>query len=321
MVRFALVGTSTPLIKTIERIGALEGLCLPVLYTEMNRAGEVHRLCAESGIEIRDIALLASPDAVNELSAVEPDWLLSISSPMILSADILQVPKGGSLNMHPGRLPDYAGMHAHQWAIRNGEKRFAATVHWMEPAVDAGPICYMEEFDITPDDTGFTVLVKCLNAGSRALLRCLSDILEDRVPPKNPQDLGRRHLYRHRDALDGRVDWSWPARRIVDFVRAADYGPFQSPTYVPSASGPRGRFHVRKAEVVGAFSEQAGTVVQIDDSGVVIAAGDGSCVRLRSVDIPSGDRARGAAVAEALGLRPGDRLDAQTASEPVICTP
>ena len=184
MVRFALVGTSTPLIKAVECIRTLDGLCLPVLYTEMDRAGEVHRLCAESGIEIRDIALLAAPGAAAELSEVQPDWLLSISSPMILPPQVLQVPRGGALNMHPGRLPDYAGMHAHEWAIRNGEQRFAATVHWMETALDAGPICYMEEFDVTSSDTGFTLLVKCLNAGSRALVRCLSDILDGRLPPR-----------------------------------------------------------------------------------------------------------------------------------------
>src|SRR5262249_26274406 len=67
-------------------------------------------------------------------------WLISVNSTVIIPSKILKLFEGRSLNFHPGLLPEYAGLHAHQWAIRNGGREFGVTVHRMERRIDAGTI-------------------------------------------------------------------------------------------------------------------------------------------------------------------------------------
>ena len=54
-------------------------------------------------------------------------------------------PTIGSFNLHPGPLPEYAGLNVPSWAIYEGEKRsHGVTVHWMDEGVDTGPIAWIE---------------------------------------------------------------------------------------------------------------------------------------------------------------------------------
>ena len=267
MNRIVLVGTSTPIIKVLERLeDYAEGLELMVLFGDSAPGGQVARSARRLGLELRSIDQLRRDDGVATLRTDAPDWLLNVNSTFIFGPELLAVPMRGCLNMHPGKLPEYAGLHTHQWAIRNGDSRFAATLHWMESEVDAGPIAYEREFDIAPDDTGLSLLMRCLNAGVEVVLEAVRDIAAGRTPPRIPQDRSRRRVYRHGDALDGSIDWALPARRIVDFVRAADYRPFQSPTYSPITRAGGVVFTVRKLEEMqAAVRSVPGTVLAVKD--------------------------------------------------------
>ena len=39
--------------------------------------------------------------------------------------------------------PEYAGLNAPSWAIYNGEPAHGVTLHWMEAAIDTGPIAWI----------------------------------------------------------------------------------------------------------------------------------------------------------------------------------
>jgi len=47
---------------------------------------------------------------------------------------------GRMLNIHPALLPQFKGLHTHRRALEAGVKRHGATVHFVVPEVDAGPI-------------------------------------------------------------------------------------------------------------------------------------------------------------------------------------
>src|SRR5574341_1452310 len=99
----------------------------------------------------------------------------------------------------------------------------------MEERIDTGAIVGVLRFPIRPDDTGLSLFSRCLATGAELFARIVNQILRGETLADVPQDLRRRRLYRHRDALDGRIDWSDTAEKIVDFVRAGNYEPFASP--------------------------------------------------------------------------------------------
>jgi methionyl-tRNA formyltransferase len=132
--------------------------------------------------------------------------------------------------MHPGPLPQYAGLNAVSWALYHGETSHAVTIHRIVPKVDAGPIAYQSWFDVTERDTALTVSVKCVKAGVPLLLELVKTAAADAAAiPAINQDLSRRRYFGTEIPAGGRLVWTRPARDVANFVRACDYQPFHSP--------------------------------------------------------------------------------------------
>jgi methionyl-tRNA formyltransferase len=189
---------------------------------------------------------------------------------------VLTAPRIGSFNLHPGPLPEYAGLSVPSWAIYNGETRHGVTVHWMESEIDTGAIAYAETVAVTGQDTGLSLSVKCIKVGVPLVARLLEDAARDPGSiPRVPQDLSRRRYFRRAAPDQGRLRWDLPARRIVDFVRASDYAPFPSPWGTPATVWDGAEVGVARAELTGERCEAAaGAVGRVADTAAMVAAGD-----------------------------------------------
>jgi methionyl-tRNA formyltransferase len=205
------------------------------------------------------------------------DLLLNVHSLYLIAGEVVAAPRIGSFNLHPGPLPEYAGLNTPSWAIYNGEPRHGVTVHWMEPGVDTGAIAYEASFELTDSDTGLSVSARCVREGVPLIERLLETAAEDPAAiPKDEQDLSRRHYYKRAEVPDaGRVVWSRPAQRIVDFVRASDYFPFASPWGSPATSLEGEELAVLKASRTGEPTQAPpGTVGEARERGIPVAAAD-----------------------------------------------
>jgi methionyl-tRNA formyltransferase len=285
MTRVVLSGDSSPMVKLLDRLDTTSGVEFPALYTSHPVGREIAVRAERLGTRLMDLADLGDPETCGSLAQFQPDWLLNVNSTQIFPPQVLNVPERGCLNMHPGLLPEYAGLHTHQWAIRNGERTFGATLHWMTPEVDAGDCAYRREFEISPADTGLSLFMKCVNAGVELAITALDDIASGREPPRLPQDLSRRRVYLQRHAMDGRVDWSWSATQVRDFIRAADYRPFKSPTYTPETTLGGRTIYIRQVEVGPPTSEAPGTVCATDTAGLLMAVGHSESVLIQELEV------------------------------------
>ena len=96
-----------------------------------------------------------------------------------------------------------------------------------------------------------------------------------RLIPREEQDLSLRRYFSAGPPADGRIDWAQPADAILRFVRAADYAPFDSPWGHPRAQLAGVSVGVAKAAATGvAATQRPGTVVELNDSGALVAASD-----------------------------------------------
>ncbi|MEC8957767.1 MAG: formyltransferase family protein [Nitrospinota bacterium] len=75
--------------------------------------------------------------------------LLILGQAGIVKQNILQIPKIGTLNGHPGILPFYRGVDCPHWALLNGEfDKIGASIHWVDQGVDTGKIIATEKFPV-----------------------------------------------------------------------------------------------------------------------------------------------------------------------------
>ncbi|MDO8878581.1 MAG: phosphoribosylglycinamide formyltransferase [Pseudolabrys sp.] len=85
------------------------------------------------------------------------------------------------LNIHPALLPAFKGLDTHKRAIEAGAKRHGATVHFVVPEMDAGPIIMQGAVAVRPDDTEEALAARVLAVEHRIYPAALRLVAENRV--------------------------------------------------------------------------------------------------------------------------------------------
>jgi phosphoribosylglycinamide formyltransferase-1 len=85
----------------------------------------------------------------------------------ILGDGFVQHYAGRLLNIHPSLLPAFAGLHTHRRAIEAGCKLAGATVHFVTPTLDHGPIVAQAAVPVRADDTPESLSARVLAAEHR----------------------------------------------------------------------------------------------------------------------------------------------------------
>jgi len=238
--------------------------------------GSVWNVARELGCETWPARLVQDPELGKRLRSAQVDILLNIHSLYILNPEVLAAPILGAFNLHPGPLPRYAGLNAVSWAIFRGEHSYGVTVHKIEAGIDSGAIVYQSLFPIEADDTALSLSLKCVREGIRLMLRLL-EAAEAHPPqiPLSPQDTAMREYFGREVPERGRLSWSWPACKVLNFVRACDYFPFSSPWGYPRSRLGVKELALVKAHLTGLGCEvPPGTVGKATDSGVYVACKD-----------------------------------------------
>ena len=71
----------------------------------------------------------------------------------IIQPSFIEAVNGRMINLHPSLLPSFPGMNGIGQAFDHGVKVTGCTVHWVTPALDAGPIIDQKEVRIDEKDT------------------------------------------------------------------------------------------------------------------------------------------------------------------------
>jgi phosphoribosylglycinamide formyltransferase-1 len=104
----------------------------------------------------------------------------------LLSADFVACWEGRILNIHPALLPAFKGLHTHRRALKAGAKEHGATVHFVVPEMDSGPIVAQEAVKVRPDDTEDTLAARVLVVEHRIYPRALRLLAQGRISPTHP---------------------------------------------------------------------------------------------------------------------------------------
>jgi methionyl-tRNA formyltransferase len=179
----------------------------------------VARLAAEHDIPV------ITPDDPNDeavlrqIRALAPDWVFSFYYRHMLKQPLLEIPTRGALNMHGSLLPRYRGRVPVNWAIIHGETETGASLHYMTVKPDAGDLVDQQAVPILPDDTALDVFRKLTCAAEMVLHRSLPGLVAG-TAPRIALDLKSGSYFGRRKPEDGRIDWSLPAQRIHNLIRA-----------------------------------------------------------------------------------------------------
>jgi phosphoribosylglycinamide formyltransferase-1 len=85
----------------------------------------------------------------------------------LFTAEFVQRWRGRMLNIHPSLLPSFPGLDPHGQALRAGVKISGATVHFVIPETDAGPIVMQGAIPVRDDDTAEALAARVLEIEHR----------------------------------------------------------------------------------------------------------------------------------------------------------
>jgi methionyl-tRNA formyltransferase len=241
--------------------------------------GSVAQIAAEHGIPFITPADPQSAALRAAVAAAQPDFIFSFYYRHMLPLDVLTIAARGAYNVHGSLLPKYRGRVPTNWAVLNGETETGATLHEMAAKPDAGAIVAQTPVPILPDDTATQVFDKVTVAAEQTLWRVLPALLAGEAPHL-PNDLAQGSYFGGRKPEDGRIDWTQPAQRVYNLIRAV------APPY-PGAFADIGdeRFIVARARLMapGAGPVNLPPGIHVSDNVFFATCGDGRAIAIHEL--------------------------------------
>jgi methionyl-tRNA formyltransferase len=185
--------------------------------------------------------------------------------------------------LHASLLPRYRGGAPLVWALIHGERETGITLFRFDDSVDTGPILAQGRTGIAAEDTIATLYARIEDIGER-LLRDTLPRLAAGSAVETPQDPAAGSRFPQRAPEDGRLDWSWPAPRLYDFIRAQTR-PYPGAFFHAGAS----KVVVWSAHVASGAPTLAPGEVRNVGGRVLAGAGEGTALELLQVQVDGRD--------------------------------
>jgi phosphoribosylglycinamide formyltransferase-1 len=105
----------------------------------------------------------------------------------LLSDDFVNHYQGRLLNIHPSLLPKYKGLQTHQRAVDAGEREHGASVHFVTPELDGGPVILQARVPVKPGDSAEQLAARVLLQEHRIYPEVIRWFAEGRLQLRDQQ--------------------------------------------------------------------------------------------------------------------------------------
>ena len=225
---------------------------------------EITKIAKENNITVFEPDKISrEPDLIEKLKEMKPDFFVTFAFGQILSQEIIDIPKFATINLHASLLPEYRGANPIATAIIDGKKETGITTMKTVLELDAGDICLQEKIEITPEMNVIELMDKISNLSPDLLDKTLKGLYEGTLK-SFAQDNNKATFTKKLKKEEKEINWAAPAQKLHDKIRGMYLINTNQSTY-------KGKIiKILKTEVVENTVGQAGEIVEISKSGVVV---------------------------------------------------
>ncbi len=185
----------------------------------------------ERGIDVITPASLTDEDLVAELGNTDWDVFVTAAYGALIPEAILNIPRRGSLNVHPSLLPKYRGASPVYSQILADDRTTGVTIMQMAERMDAGPIVAQARIEIAPEDwplKGSVLLELLATEGSNLLSETLPDWIAGKIEA-TPQDESQATYTHKLGNADAEITLDGDPQENLLKIRTFDTKEFDSP--------------------------------------------------------------------------------------------
>ncbi len=310
--RLIFMGTPEFAVPSLERL-LLDGHEIAAVFTQPDkpagRGKEIHEppvktLALHRGIPVHQPAKIKTNEEVRRvLETISPDACVVAAYGKILPEWMLAIPRLGCINVHASLLPKYRGAAPINWAIANGERETGITIMQMDVGMDTGPILSQRPTPIFNDETAPELSTRLARLGAEILSETLQRIERGEIKP-TPQDDGKATHAPMLKREDGLIDWRMRAGELANRVRA--FQPWPG-AYTDFRGGRLMLWRAHEVfEPVPPDDVEAGRILSIDESGIMISCAGPTVLRIEVVQVEGKRRMSARDFANGARLKAGD---------------
>lgn len=240
---------------------------------------EVKVVAEKHGIPVLQPDKIRKDNWADVIRSYAPDVTVVVAYGQLLSQEILDIPRYGSINVHASLLPKYRGAAPINWAIAHGEIESGVTTMLMDAGLDTGDMLLKSYVKIDDDMTAQELHDQLAASGAELLIETLARIESGTLKPEK-QD-GNASCYASMLNKEiAKIDWTMQSSEIRNRIRAFNPWPVAHTTLESLA------LKVYKATLADSHLVETvleteladlipGTIIKTDKFGIYVKTGDG----------------------------------------------
>lgn len=222
-------------------------------------------------------------EGLEVLNNIDADLLVVVYYGQILSQEIIDMFKYGTINLHPSLLPKYRGPSPVITPILNGDTETGVTIMRIEQAIDSGNILAQEKVMISKNETAGELWERLTLLGSKLMVEVISKIERGEIQEEE-QKHSEATFTRMFSKSDAKIDFCKTAEQIVNQIRAFNPNPIAYFEY----KGERFRCHKAEALTINNSDTECGSILNSSvQKGLQIKTING-VINIQKLQAPNG---------------------------------
>ena len=179
----------------------------------------VKQVALAAGVSVLEPPSGRAPELPGWLAATGADIGVACAFGYLLPDQVLAALPRGIVNLHFSLLPAYRGAAPVQRALQDGVEVTGVTTFVIDAGMDTGPMLLAAEAPVDPGEDAGALTARLAEVGARLTVETLDALESGQVQPR-PQPETGVSLAHKVTGEEARLEFSWPAARLADAVRA-----------------------------------------------------------------------------------------------------
>jgi methionyl-tRNA formyltransferase len=220
VLRVVFFGSPEFAVPTLQSLASSSAFDVALVVTQAAKGRSPVEVAANGlGMPVYKPETLRDPASREPLIAAEADLFVVAAFGLIFRQPTLDIPRHGSINVHPSLLPKYRGASPIMAAIAAGDRETGVALMVMDTGIDTGAVISQNRAAIAEEDTSESLGGRLGRIGAELAVRDIPRWVEGELIA-SPQRGAQASLTRTLTKADGWLDWTRSAAEIERHIRA-----------------------------------------------------------------------------------------------------
>ena len=179
---------------------------------------DVKKYTLKNKIKTLQPSNLMDEEFINKIKGLKPDLIIVVAFRK-LPAEVFNIPRHGTINLHASLLPNYRGAAPINWCLMNGEIKTGVTTFYINEKIDQGDILLQKEIMIKNEDDFGSLYTKLSEVGAELVVKTVEGIFNNSLKPIKQNFIDDLKLAPKLNSENTRINWSRSTNDIIGQIK------------------------------------------------------------------------------------------------------